>query len=78
MIALLFSIFTVYEHFFGFCPMSCTVVLLVISATSRIRYGNSQCFKQKLSFLKITNVIKLVNGKKLQIYIRIKLTTESQ
>ena len=57
--------------------MSCTVVLLVISAASRMRYGNSQCFKQKLFgyvaklFTEITDVIKLVDGKKLQIYIRI-------
>ena len=58
--------------------MSCTVVLLVISTASRMRYGNPQCFKQKLFgyvvklYTEITNVIKLVDGKKLQIYFRIK------
>ena len=40
-IALLFSIFIVYEHFFGFYSMSCTVTLLAICASSRMRYGSS-------------------------------------
>ena len=71
MIALLFSIFIVYEHLFGFCPMSCTVILLAICASSRMHYGFKQKLAIWLSFLQINKVIKLVDRKKLHICIRI-------